>query len=33
MHGAGGDKDGESGQPELAGWVMNLLLRHLLKHN
>lgn len=23
----------ERGQPELAGWVMNLLLRHSLKHN
>lgn len=32
-HRAGGDRDGESGQPELAGWVMNLLLRHSLKHN
>lgn len=30
---AGGNGDGESGQPELAGWVMNLLLRHSLKHN
>lgn len=33
VHRAGGDRDGERGQPELAGWVMNLLLRHSLKHN
>lgn len=31
--GGDGDGDGECGQPELAGWVMNLLLRHSLKHN
>jgi len=33
VHRAGGGRDGESGQLELAGWVMNLLLRHSLKHN
>lgn len=33
LHGAGGDGDGERGQPELAAWVMNLLLRHSLWRN
>lgn len=27
------EKYTECGQPELAGWVMNLLLRHSVKHN
>lgn len=33
VHRAGGDGDEGSGQLELAGWVMNLLLQHSLKHN
>lgn len=34
-HRVGGSRQrpGERGQPELAGWVMNLLLRHSLRHN
>lgn len=28
-----GDRDRECGQQELSDWVMNLLLRHSLKHN